>query len=155
MNNAIDEAKKKLQALIKQKWETQKRFEEQIKLVQEEYQALVKAILPQPVWRFKTEFSITEKSGWPCSLPEKTEVIHIRRIITNLDEIQSLYTDAGVEVPGKDNHNRGISYYRMNKVLLTAGGGHYVLPSPQIVEDNEWEEMKIGCIPERIQSKKA
>lgn len=148
----IEQAKAKVKRLYNEKWETTERLGAELKKAEEELREVIKASLPQPIWGYSLTFKkAPDKYLWIDKLPEGTELIDARKIITNLEEIELLWKENKLDIPKLEEHNRGIIYYRMNKVLLTAGGGHYVFVSPQIVEDEEWEMLKKGNVPERLE----
>lgn len=149
--NTLAKARERRKQLYNEKYRSQLDFERKIKEAEEEYERLVKETLPQPIWGFEVRFETAEECRWRSDVAKETEVIRVARVITNLEDIREAFSEAKARIPGIEHHNEGISYYRVNKVLLTTGGGTDVIPSPQIVEDNEWDAMKLGLVPERIQ----
>ena len=146
----IEEAERNYRDLVNQKYKIEKQYDEEIKKAEEELNKAIVESLPKPIWGYSLKFRVAEKSSWAYDVEAGTEIVNAVRIIINLGEIEPLYAKAKQRVPGRDDHFRGISYFRMNKVLLTTGGGTYVFKSPQIVEDDEWEMMKKGEVPERL-----
>jgi len=150
--NQIEQAKAKVKRLYNEKYETEKRLSAELKKAEEELREVIKASLPQPIWGYRLTFKQAPDRSlfFMDRIPKGTEIIDARKIITNLKEIELLWQENKLDIPKLEEHDKGIVYYRMNKVLLTAGGGLYVFKSPQIVEDEEWKMLKEGNVPERL-----
>ena len=141
--------------LVNEKYRIEKEFEEKIKAAKTRRDNIILRGLPQPDWGWDIKVTIQEeqKGSWRIDAPPGTELVSVHKVIKNYDEIKELYELAGVEIPKRDQHNKGMKYYRKNKVLLHCGGGtlwlgnFYDFP---IVEDDEWEQIKQGNIPERF-----
>ena len=150
--NKLEELKAEYKKLLDQKWKYIKEYDEKIESLDKAIEEELRNSLPQPEWSYKVKVYLSNGSIWD-DCEKGTEIVEVRKVIKNLDEIRPFWEEAKEDIPGIRNNNTGIKYFRKNKVLLHTGGGTlYLAGKYPIVEDDEWEEIKRGNIPKRLLS---
>jgi len=144
--NEIETLKKEISACVNEKWE----LENKQKALEEKLKKEIAKTLLKPLWEFECAVKLHKFSPWEKEVEEGTEVIYVRKVIANLEEIEPLYKQYDIAIPDKRVHNSGIFWFRKNNVLLHFGGGTLHLRNYAICTDDEWEQIKQGNIPAHL-----
>lgn len=137
--------------LVNQRYQTTQDFDKKIEAAKARRSAIIEAGLPQPIWIWDIRITIQQEERHFQEAPTGTELVYVGKKISNLDAIKETWEIAGCSIPYMgDAHNKGITYYRKNGVLLHCHGGTIYLHgrgSHPIVTDKEWAQIKKGNIP--------
>lgn len=152
LQTKIEQQRKTIAGMKKQRDAVVVEWDKRIEVEERELKRLLASSLPEPEWGWSVNNYTAPKPNKMWGGPEEgTDIVELRMVITNYDEIKSAYELAMVSIEDQDQHNKGLVYYRKNKVLLHHGGGHHVIAGEYpIVEDDEWEAIKQGNVPERL-----
>ena len=110
--------------------------------------------LPLPNYKWVPTVVITESISRFYDIPAGTQVLMFDGQLSN-SKVYEDYLNTYGSINNRPEANRtSHRYWRKNKVLIPQGGGCSVLIPYVIVNDEEWEQMKAGNIPDRFMHKK-
>jgi len=108
--------------------------------------------LPKPKYKWIPTVWITKSQDTLNDIPAGTQLLTFEGRLSNRKVFKDhfdTYGEISNEPAAKVASRR---YWRKNNVLIAQGGGFNVLINHEIVNDEDWEQMKGGNIPDHLLS---